>query len=448
MGKPAHMKELGNGVQSWNKWREQQPDVTPDLSGQDLKGWDLAGFNLRDANLSEAKLKGANLSGADLGNTVIAGTKLMEAKLWADDDGSPEWGTATEETIRSVCDLMRACKKLDCSNGSDKVFYFRGVKSASYKLEPSLARALSPSGRGNLMAREGEMLLDLMSRRPEDFLDRTTALEQWGLARHHWLPTRLLDVTKNPLVALYGACLDVDHKIDICGACKEKLCHPCQNQTLCDSCRQKVCAEELCKEGVVHVFAVPREMIKTFASDTVRVIANFAKLPQRKQRLILGEKVGNVDDYYRARGDLYHHIRGERPNFQELVDPRDLFQVFVVEPRESFERVRAQSGAFLISASHSSCKAENSRGNAGTECEANNESGCTTMEFEPESIEKRVGPRNRGMAMYGHYTFRVVSSKKGAIRKELELLNVTQETLYPGLDNAAKGAQERAEKRV
>ena len=443
MGERAHVQELKKGVHSWNQWRKGNPDVVPDLSGEDLRKYDfrkanlrfvnLRDANLRDANLSGAQVDCADLSSADLPNIAIAGTNLLDARLWDGGEAGQEWRSEERKPVCSVCDLMQRCKELSCSNGSDKVLYFRGVKSASYKLEPSLARAL-PHGRGNLVPHEGEMLLDLMSRRPEDFLDRTTALEQWALARHHWLPTRLLDITKNPLVALYGACEDTDRKIEICDACKAKLCGPCNVQTLCEDCRKKVCAKQLCADGVVHVFAVPKQMIKTFASDTVSVVANFAKLPQRKQQLILGED-GNVDDYYRARGDLYHHIRAERPYFQELIDPRDLLQVFVVEPRESFERVRAQSGAFLISALHSAP-------------EADNESGDTAMEFEPESLEKRVGSQNRGMPMYGHYTLRIPSSIKGEIRKDLELLNITQETLFPGLDSAAKGAQMRAEKEM
>ncbi len=458
MGERTHMQELKKEVHSWNEWRKGNPDVVPDLSGEDLRTHDLRKYdlrkanlrcinlrdadlrdadlrdaNLRDANLSEAQVGNADLSSADLLNIAIAGTNLLDARLWDGGGACHRWRSEKREPVHSVCDLVHRCKELSYSNGSDKVLYFRGVKSASYKLEPSLARAL-PHGRGNLVPHEGEMLLDIMSKRPEDFMDRTTALEQWSLARHHWLPTRLLDITKNPLVALYGACEDTDRKIEICDACKAKLCDPCNDQALCDDCRKKVCAEQLCADGMVHVFAVRKQMIKTFASDTVSVIANFAKLPQRKQRLILG-KSGNVDDYYRARGDLYHQINAERPNFQELIDPRHLLQVFVVEPRESFERVRAQSGAFLISALHSAPGADN-------------ENGDTAMEFEPESIEKRVGSHNRGMPMYGHYTFRVPSSIKGEIRKDLELLNVTQETLFPGLDSAAKGAQMRAEKRV
>ena len=49
---------------------------------------------------------------------------------------------------------------------------------------------------------------------------------------------------------------------------------------------------------------------------------------------------------------LYQLIRQEKPYFEERIDPRDLYQVFVVEPQQSSERLRAQAGAFLVSAFH------------------------------------------------------------------------------------------------
>ena len=79
---------------------------------------------------------------------------------------------------------------------------------------------------------------------------------------------------------------------------------------------------------------------------------NFAKLFEGKQALLLGKIGSNRDEYHEAMGRLYHFIHEEKPYFKIRIDPRDFFRVFVVEPQQSFERIRAQSGAFLISAFH------------------------------------------------------------------------------------------------
>ena len=85
-----------------------------------------------------------------------------------------------------------------------------------------------------------------------------------------------------------------------------------------------------------------------------------------------------------------------------------LYKVFVVEPQLSSERVRAQSGAFLVSAFHE--------------------------RFERDEILKW----NKGIPVYAHYKLTISGDCKDSIMKELQLLNVTRETLFPGLDSSAR----------
>lgn len=63
-------------IEIWNKWRLENPDVRPDLSGMDLKRADLKTALLRGAILKEANLRGADLSRADL-----RGAELQKANL-------------------------------------------------------------------------------------------------------------------------------------------------------------------------------------------------------------------------------------------------------------------------------------------------------------------------------------------------------------------------------
>ncbi len=80
---------------------------------------------------------------------------------------------------------------------------------------------------------------------------------------------------------------------------------------------------------------------------------------------------------------LYNYIRREKPYFKERV-----------EPQQSFERIRAQSGTFLISAFHERFEADEVRGKTGN------------------------------MPVYHHYRLTVPAHRKEGILDELEFLNV------------------------
>jgi uncharacterized protein YjbI with pentapeptide repeats len=76
MANPDHIAQLKKGVEAWNAWREDNPDIRPDLSQANLGGADLGG-----ANLSKAYLAGANLSGVNLSKAYLAGANLNDANL-------------------------------------------------------------------------------------------------------------------------------------------------------------------------------------------------------------------------------------------------------------------------------------------------------------------------------------------------------------------------------
>ena len=356
------------------------------LSGAQLVGARLEGADLSSATLDDADFTGAILVGADL-----SWSRPWKARLFPEPDAVFDPSTSPPRwEITSVADLLEHCTSLRGEAPSQRRFYFRGEARNCWSLRPLVMRC--KGGITPHRAHEGEMLLELMSRRPEDFASASAALDQWVLAQHHGLPTRLLDITRNPLVALLGASGGLDSKPD---------------ESACD--------------GRVHVFSVPRELVKPFTSDTVAIISNLAKLPRSEQDCLLGWAPDDVEQeapgasadllfltHERATHRLYHLVRQERPHFMESIEPRDYYQVFVVEPARSFERIRAQSGAFLISAFHE--------------------------RFEREEVLKW----NTGIPVYDHSVLDVPNKHKDSIIRELSLLNVTRETLLPGLDEAAR----------
>ena len=77
---------LKQGVTAWNAWRQENPDVRPDLIGAYLTEVNLGGANLHGANLigaylTEVNLGGANLHGANLGGANLSEANLTEANL-------------------------------------------------------------------------------------------------------------------------------------------------------------------------------------------------------------------------------------------------------------------------------------------------------------------------------------------------------------------------------
>ena len=72
---------LRQGQDVWNIWRNQHPEIRPDLSHADLKDADLRQADLSGANLNLADLKDADLSYANLSGTDLSSAKLYHATL-------------------------------------------------------------------------------------------------------------------------------------------------------------------------------------------------------------------------------------------------------------------------------------------------------------------------------------------------------------------------------
>jgi len=86
MANQAHLDLLKTNRNRWNVWRDEEPDIEPDLSrinlsGANLNGANLCNADLREANLSEAQLIEADLSRANLDRANLSGANLSEAHL-------------------------------------------------------------------------------------------------------------------------------------------------------------------------------------------------------------------------------------------------------------------------------------------------------------------------------------------------------------------------------
>lgn len=82
MANEEQLEILRRGVKAWNRWRAQNPNIKPWLSGADLNGAWLHGWYDGGVNLSEADLSSANLRTAELNFADLRGAQLMSADLY------------------------------------------------------------------------------------------------------------------------------------------------------------------------------------------------------------------------------------------------------------------------------------------------------------------------------------------------------------------------------
>lgn len=83
MANEEHLKILKQGVEVWNRWREENSYIQPDLIRADLSGAYLSGVNLREAYLALTNLSGAGLSEANLIRAYLNRVNLSWANLHA-----------------------------------------------------------------------------------------------------------------------------------------------------------------------------------------------------------------------------------------------------------------------------------------------------------------------------------------------------------------------------
>jgi len=263
-----------------------------------------------------------------------------------------------------------------------QLFFYRGQADKEWNAIPGIFRRDNNSDPIYEKC-EREILDEFCSYFYDEFRDRT-AFEKLLTAQHYELPTRLIDVTLNPLVALYFACIS-----------------------------------EPDKDGKISCYASPEADILSPDSDRLRILSNIAFLKTRDKRNIVElaaeEEPENTqwdDDFVErlklrsknkeADGEKYasylrlmHLLKCETGAFDNKICVSDLSRCFFVNPVYSNSRIKAQSGGFIISA----------------------------FEKGYEILEKPDGPCS--------YEILIPSGYKKNMRKELDALNINKETLFP-----------------
>lgn len=193
---------------------------------------------------------------------------------------------------------------------TDNTIFFRGHSNANYSLLPSIMRT------SQLAKNESLLYNELLINCPEDFEKCHTHLEKLVKMQHYGLPTRLLDITRNPLVALYFACED-------------------HHETY----------------GELVLISAKNKDIKYPQSDTVSILASLAVFNNEKQNefadLASDTLISDIE-FNEGIARLIHEVRLEKPAFQAEVNKMDVLRNYIVYALKNNNRIVKQDGAFVL----------------------------------------------------------------------------------------------------
>jgi hypothetical protein len=286
-----------------------------------------------------------------------------------------------EIQINSVDEYIKECFSTNklLKKNETQVFY-RGVNQI-YP-EPHKPSIYYPGG---FIENEDIIFKEAISYFPEELLAQKTTVEKLIIMQHYRFPTRIMDISKNPLIALFFACFpDVNN-------------------------------ETFKEDGMVYLFKVPEKEIKYCDSDAVSVIANLCKRP-------LSFSIKNTNDMeinnYEQDEDIYeiqylvHEIRDEKPYFKVLVDKKDINSVVCMRPRMNNPRIVRQDGYFFL---------------FGINYEKKD---CAILN--PDWI--------------GDNKFLIPHNAKQEILEELKMLNINEAFVYPDYEHISKDIKNRYRK--
>ena len=236
--------------------------------------------------------------------------------------------------------------------------------------------------------------MDLLTTEPKEFGNESRCFDILTHMQHYSFPTRLLDISSNPLAALYFSCEikkdDKGNEIDI--------------------------------DGEVVLFSIKKSEIKYFDSDSVSCLTNLAKLTENQKSDLIDfidkvtvatpdkDELNSNDCEENSTYSRYiHFIRQEKPYFEPKVKIADLKKVICVKGRLTQDRIIAQAGSFLLFGLDSKLPEE-------------------------------------GNDIFKIDRIKIKSSAKKDLLNELDLLKVNLRTIYPSLENTSKYLKEKLER--
>lgn len=281
--------------------------------------------------------------------------------------------SSTAEYIECLKGLSK--KGIDGYRNEKTSLYYRGEPEDYGETagQPGIARGKWLEGNN-----ESELFRECERRLSHEFVNCKSTFEKLVLMQHYGLPTRILDVSLDPLQSLFFALyLDPKSKPD-------------------DS-----------KDAVVLVYEVPKASVRNYHSDVVSVISNIAVYRFDDDDLSIKDMPYSDDQWGRERFNeedsirhLIHEIKAEKPYFSNWIKKDNMESIYCVHPLLDNPRIRSQQGAFLLF-------------------------GIDGDKHHLATLESNKGPKIRMTKI------RIPQHAKTQIREELNLLGKTIDTVYP-----------------
>lgn len=260
---------------------------------------------------------------------------------------SIEINSLSDFVKRISSELESACHTI--SEKSEYTFFYRGQAKSSWSILPSLFRE------DRLYRDEDKIINTVFSRCPTDFSDDKTQFEKLVRMQHFGFPTRLLDITLNPLVALFFACQNLEQED---GAVYMQYVKDSSIKFFND---QKVSK----KSNISRLSSSGKDMltsrIETFkerlrdienSDDGTTYISYYAKDPETGEEEDYPEQVDEDLLLKQFQSEItvkmINKFIMQENHFGNDITPNDLINGLVVRPSLRNERIKAQQGLFFL----------------------------------------------------------------------------------------------------